>query len=195
MKKSLKCTLHTEGGGEGNNRVKERGREAQLVAARGPSVHHSISSHTHTHTLSLSVTLILRHARAHTWCTYSSLSSPLHFRPLLSSVPDSRDPVRRPVILTVRRTVANVSAARPRDVTIYVTTPLCEFVVKTQNKCPQSLDMAHHSKHTNRCNVISFPITEFPRYVGTICGYTLPFKSLGSLRNDFIFQRKALFFQ
>jgi len=25
--------------------------------------------------------------------------------------------------------------------------------------------------------------------------YTLPFKSLGSLRNDFIFQRKALFFQ
>jgi len=24
--------------------------------------------------------------------------------------------------------------------------------------------------------------------------YTLPFKSLGSLRNDFIFQRKALFF-
>jgi len=26
------------------------------------------------------------------------------------------------------------------------------------------------------------------------CIYTLPFKSLGSFRNDFIFQRKALFF-
>jgi len=69
--------------------------------------------------------------------------------------------------------------------------PNCHKRVGT-NLCRIKSSVSKLNVHFNCINV-SFSYTVW--FLMSICRYTLPFKSLGSLRNVFIFQIKALFFQ